>query len=136
MTKIELIEKIWKGIWRVGLTFYLLRLGLGGASILLSEKIKDEKQLENILIEESSKLNLNNKKISARFGKASLGTGSSTKLPDGHYKIILDDLGRNRATLKHELYHIYKNQFNHNFFEYFFIDEVQATLYESLNIKL
>ena len=101
-----------------------------------SEKIKDDEQLKILLNGEASKLGLDVKKISIRFGQAEGNVGHSRKYSNGTYEIVLDDLGRNRETLRHELYHIYRDNFESNNLTYFLIEEPGAMIYESLGIKI
>lgn len=80
---------------------------LNGGSMILSDKIRDEEELEGMLKEEMKKFGLSNKSVSAKFGRAQLGVAHAEKFPDGKYEVVLDRLGRNRSALRHELYHIY-----------------------------
>ena len=101
-----------------------------------SEKIKDENQLKILLNEEASKLGLDTKKISIRFGQAEGDVGDSRKYSNGTYEIVLDNTGRNRETLRHELYHIYRDNFESGNLSYWFVEEPGAMIYESLGIKI
>lgn len=107
-------------------------------SNFFSEKINDEKHLEKMLIKESFKLDLNDKKITARFGATIFGTGECRKLTDNHYEIVLDEGSRTKGILKHELYHIYRGDLKEktSFLKYLFLHEPRAILYQTLGIKL
>ena len=124
---------------------YLGAMGITSfASGLLSKKIRNKKELGIILEEEASKLGLNNKNISARFGLAEGHVGEANKLGNKNYEIVLDSFGQDKSCLKHELYHIYRGdcegaKYNKNlksFIKYLFLEEPRAVLYESFGIKL
>jgi|GEM_PF-2155294 len=124
--------------------FLLSETALNGGSQILSPKIHNEEELELILKEEVSKLGMNDKEITAKFGKSRLGFGQTALYSNGRYEIILD-AGKNRANLKHELYHIYDGHFNSilkiknplsRMVYSFFVCEPQSLLYQSLGIKI
>ena len=132
----------------IGSTLLLLCVAgetvLNFGSMFISDKIANQKQLETVLKEEISSLGMENKKISARFGKARGGIGECNKLQDGSYEAVLD-YGKNRANLRHELYHIYDGDLEYvetlpntlpAYIKALFINESKAILYQSLKIKL
>jgi hypothetical protein len=103
----------------------------------LKNTIENEKELEAMLKEEVSKLELNDKKISAKFGNPLGGIAHAAKLQDGSYEVILGIA--KRTTLQHELYHIYRGDLecsSYTKLKYLFLHEPRALFYEFLGIKL
>jgi hypothetical protein len=146
---------IGKGIKRVSYTlllsfgcFLCFEISLHLGSRWVYEKIEDESQLERVLNEEKEKLGIKDKVIHARFGESVFGEACCEKLKDGSYEVRLDSLGRNRADVRHELYHIWAGHLDKkgfgNFYigksevglEQFFIEEPAAIVYQALGIKL
>ncbi|MEX2016859.1 MAG: hypothetical protein WD876_00080 [Candidatus Pacearchaeota archaeon] len=120
-----------------GASYLLCFSALGLASKLLKkDEIKDEKHLREMLKEEAPKLGLNPDNIRARFGQTTFtDSAEGSSFSDGSHEIILNYKGRNRSSLQHELYHIYKKDSGIGF-GYFFVQEPRAVMYEVFGIKL
>ena len=69
-------------------------------------KIKTQKELERVLKEERLELKLTTQNIIIRFGD-SPWDAQVQRIAENTYEIILDE-SRDRPTIRHELYHIYK----------------------------
>lgn len=122
--------------------FYLLSLGNIISVQDNSSKITSQKQLEQLIKQERSKIDsTNNSKIEGFLVKDKSIVRRSTKISDNSYTIKLNKNYANLPILRHELYHILDGHFekNKNFpkdIKYFFIDEPQATIYSTTGLKL
>ena len=73
------------------------------------EKINIVSDLIRIVKEEEKTVRKDSaiKHIYWTYGQVEWGTAGSANLSEGNYLVILDKAGRNRTTIRHELYHIY-----------------------------
>lgn len=103
--------------------------------IIIQNSIRDKSKIENILIEEAKKLDLNSENILIAFGKASNETAEVGITKDKKYRIILDGT-KTIGAIRHELYHIYDGAVyeHHSLFPLLF-DEIQANLYANTGLK-
>jgi hypothetical protein len=86
--------------------FMFLMLASVGMYTNSFPEIKTKKELEKVLEEERKKLGLTTQEISIKFGE-SFYDAQVQRIGDNRYEITLDEL-RDRQTVRHELYHIYK----------------------------
>ncbi len=110
------------------------------------DNLRFDKEIIDAINEEAKKLGLNSNKIHwATMKPYPYGQAASAKIPNekDEYYVILDGFGsRNRSTIKHELYHIYRGDFEDNysmkknFFWYLFISEPRAVIYEKTGLKI
>lgn len=108
------------------------------ASMVLSQKIKSQQELESVVKEEESKLGLNTVKCSF------LGEPVATSYIDeaNNLKIELGGAFATKSNVRHELYHHYKGdtlETEHNLknnLKYWMVYEPRACLYQSTRIKL
>ncbi|HLC73449.1 MAG TPA: hypothetical protein VJH20_02320 [Candidatus Nanoarchaeia archaeon] len=128
---VDFVPTIGKTILGVYLTFYL--------GCTLREGIKkpfplSEEQLEVIVKEEKDKLNMQ-EEVTLLVSEPL--AAQSCKV-DGRYFIELGGRARDRDTVRHELYHIYKRHVDKEFdpIRYFMLQEPQAIFYEYFNIKI
>lgn len=125
----------WTGI---GVGAYLALPILAQATIgstLFQKRIKSHKELEQILSEEAPKLGLNPDNIETVYGAE---CSSAARIDDGFVLAVSTGFGATRSTVRHELYHIYRDLrkgSHHNRIRYLFIEEPRATLYEFTGIK-
>lgn len=111
------------------------------------EKINSQKKLDELVILESKKLGLNPSYIDAKlmdcnYSKEGVSIANPqsahvSKLKKNNYEITLENVKTKRA-LRHELYHIYDDDFNadekYNMFE-LLSNEIQANIYATTGIK-
>ena len=106
-------------------------------------KIKFNQELVEVINEEAIKLGLDTNKI--KFATAlpyRHDIVSSGKSEDFYYIILDTDGSRNRGTIRHELYHIYRGDCDKGVsiktspFYYLFIAEPRAMIYEYFKIKI
>lgn len=138
------LGKAWKCTKKAALYAGLAAgIHMGGMTITqiatteLSERIRDQKHLEQVVKEERKKLNCNGKDITSYFMTA-YDVGESVLNHDGTYTMTVGGGMARRNVVRHELYHICDNHLREggNFITYFFWYEPQATLYDTFGWKL
>jgi hypothetical protein len=108
------------------------------------EKINNTSDLIRIATEEEKIARKDNSTnhIYWTYGKTPWGTAGSRKLSEGNYQIILDKAGKNRTTIRHELYHIYAGHCDNAFAKMQWTtkdklhDELAANLYAYYGLRL
>ncbi len=134
---IDSVKRLGKIALIVSGTYCCSLLCLELPSVILSQGIESQSQLEELLAKEKKKLNCD-KNIKAKL-TFDYNNPISIKNEDGSYEIFLSEFGHNVSTLRHELYHIADGHLdnpNRNWISYFFWYEPQAALYESFGLKL
>jgi len=104
----RIFSKIFKAIFIaiILFVFYVgLLMGIEAYAIMNSEKIENSAQLNQLVIEEKQKLNIEDKQITVKFVDEN-STSYSAKTGENQYQVALSPAGQNKATLKHELFHI------------------------------
>jgi len=122
----------------IGGAYFVTLIGLNTLSIFFSEKIKNQEELDKIIIEESKKLRLNKKAIGIYLPKFE----AECKKIGNHYIVKLGGKMANRGCVKHELYHIFRGHLENQStkkvenLKYFFKQEPQAIAYDVFGLKL
>ena len=102
----------------------------------LSEKIRSQEELEKVVDEEATKLGLDSSKIDAKYNEER----SKAKKNGERYDLHLEGnwSSSTRATVRHELYHILKEDFGERttLLKYLFMNEPSALIYGSFKVKL
>jgi hypothetical protein len=103
--------------------------------------IKSQSKLEKVVKEEALKLGLDASSINAKLDsnyKSPNGEPALSRKEGDHYQlIIVDKAYSTRRGVKHELYHIFKKDIDHNSeLRYWLIEEPRAIVYGALGIKL
>jgi hypothetical protein len=144
MADYEIMDFARQGITLAGIYFAMD----AGVSIrrFFSEKIKSQKDLDRMIEEESTNLDLDSVNV---FGvlKKTDGNCLAKQYTDNIYGIIINEKDADRCSVRHELYHIHKHRpFNvkkiskikkvYNECKTKFVEEPQAVIYETLGIKL
>ena len=132
----------------------LLQAGLAEiARLRYPEKINSQEDLDRIVKEEARKLGIK-KQFKAIYENDAITTsdifgvygGVAQRISDGTYEIRIGGYGRNRATVRHELYHIYRGHCDDcikksknpllNHIDRNFRREIQACVYQAFGLKL
>ena len=118
-----------------GLYFGTLIL-LNGGSKLFSEKITEQEQLDDIIQEEADRLGMTKPVKGKLWYDESIAEASATN--GDNYRIDLGGMHACRASVRHELYHLYKGDCDKQATEiqYFFLHEPRAILYEVFRLRL
>ncbi len=74
---------------------------------IFSEEIKNQEDLERMILEEKSKLNIN-RTIKPTFFENKFMLPRCRKNKMGNYEIDIGNFGANRSSVRHELYHIHR----------------------------
>ncbi len=135
----------------VGIYTGILLMAQGISQELMSPRINNQNQLEQILNRERKRAGINdNIIIDAKLSYDKEEGSYSQRYYKGSYRIVLSPdrfspKGSNLATLRHELYHIADGhcddpkRFNYSKFQkeliYLFIHEPQATIYQITGLK-
>lgn len=133
------LNKIINGIKMItaGSCLYALTLlGIQGISELISPKINNQIQLEQIIKTERKLAGIKEDiKLYVTMGRKE--NSQALKTGEKEYDIFLSKRGANKFTLRHELYHIADGHCDtkYNNLKYFFIQEPQATIYAATGWK-
>ncbi len=110
-------------------------------SMFLSKKIRSKKELERVIDEESHKLGLNG--IVGIYHKGI--DEAKSYIRNGTGFIVVGGRLSKRSAVRHEAYHLYKRhndperKFKNNLvdrLDYYFVREPQASLYESMRVRI
>jgi hypothetical protein len=130
-----MLDLVMYGIGGVGIVgaSYFFPLATMRACHKFGEKIESQNKLESIVSEESYKLGLEGFMIVPFFGQKKHQT---VKTNYGYELHMANDSSATRSMVRHELYHIYKNDFKHDStLRYFLLEEPRALLYGAFNIR-
>mgnify|MGYP003972140593 CR=1 FL=1 len=128
----------------VGMISYISTLFSLSFPSYFTQKIRSQNELENVVNEEALLLGLDPKKIKCNYNEFTLfnfnnGCENFVQQKKNHYQLQVSKsfLDSNRATVRHELYHIKKGDLkNNSMLKYYFINEPRAILYGSFKIQL